>query len=151
MDRGIAAIALGAALLAGACAPDAAPVGNEIANQLAAPAAPAAPAAIATSAAVAASPLAQWLVGSWSADKSCATDFIAHYHADGSLQYGEDSGVWTLAGATVTETITARFAMDGDAAAKLPEPERRTYTVRQIDPGHGTITYQGRKIAIQRC
>lgn len=147
MDRGIAWIALGAALLAGACSPDAAPVRNESANEIAAPT----PAPVATSAAVAASPLARWLVGAWSAETSCATDFMAHYNADGSLQYGEDNGIWTLSGDTVTETITERFAMDGDAAEKLAAPETRTYTVARIDAGHGTITYQGRKIAIQRC
>jgi hypothetical protein len=147
MDRGIAAVALGAALLAGGCSSEsAAPTGNDSVN-IAAPAPTPGP----TAAAVAAGPLARWLVGAWSADTSCATDFIAHYNADGTLQYGEDSGSWTLSGDTVTETITARFAMESEVAHKLPEPERRTYTVTRIDAGHGTIGYQGRKIPIQRC
>jgi hypothetical protein len=122
-------------------------VRNDVANEAATPA----PTPVATSAAVAASPLATWLVGAWSADTSCATDFMAHYNADGTLQYGEDTGTWTLAGDAVTETITERFAMESDAAEKLPEPEKRTYKVAQIDAGHGTITYEGRKIPIQRC
>ena len=146
MNRGSLSAALGAALLSGACSPDTAPR-DERSDQAAAPKS----ATAAPSSAVAASPLARWLAGSWSADQSCATDFMVHYNADGTLQYGEDSGLWTLAGDAVTETITERFTTESAVAQKLPEAETRTYTVTRIDAGHGTITYQGRKIAIQRC
>ncbi|RYY26295.1 MAG: hypothetical protein EOP62_10650 [Sphingomonadales bacterium] len=140
-------------LMLGACSaqPEALTNGTNqiepVANVAEAPA----PAPVATSTAVAASPVAQWLVGSWSAEKDCASDFIAHYNADGSLQYGEDSGSWSLTGDAVTETITERFAMESDAPEKLQKPETRTYTVARIDDGHGTITFKGRKVPIQRC
>jgi hypothetical protein len=97
------------------------------------------------------SPLASWLVGSWSAEANCSSDFIAHYNADGSLQYGEDSGRWTIAGDALTETVTERFTMESDAPQKLTTPETRTYTVTKLDAGHGTITFNGRKVPIQRC
>lgn len=151
MKRGLSIFAIGAALLAAGCKPTPpAPVVNQadnsVANQADAP-----PAPVATSAAVAASPLAQWLVGSWSAEANCSSDFIAHYNADGSLQYGEDSGIWALAGDVVTETITERFAMESDAPQKLAKPETRSYTVTRTDQGHGTINFKGRKVPIQRC
>ena len=149
MRRGLSILALSAALLAG-CKPAPAPVANQAepaANLAETPA----PAPVATSAAIAASPLALWLVGSWSAEADCASDFIAHYNADGTLQYGEDSGRWALAGDAVTETITERFTMESDAPQKLPKPETRTYTVTKIDGGHGTIIFNGRKVSIQRC
>jgi len=145
MGRGIARIALGAALLTGACKP--APVANQA--EAARPVEPA-PTPAAT-AAVAASPLARWLVGAWSYDTSCATDFILHYNPDGTLQNGEDSGRWTLDGDTVTETIAERFEMGSDAPVKLAPPEKRTYTVAQAGADRGTLTFQGKKIPIQRC
>ena len=152
MKRGLSIFAIGAVLLAAGCKPaPSAPVANQIENLALAQAEPPAPAPAATSAAVAASPLAQWLVGSWSAEANCASDFIAHYNADGTLQYGEDSGSWTLAGDLVNETITERFAMENDAPQKLPKPETRKYSVARIDQGHGTITFNGRKVPIQRC
>ncbi len=151
MMRGLTIFALGAALLVAGCKP-APPAPANLGENLAANLAePAAPAPMATSAAIAASPLASWLVGAWSAEANCSSDFIAHYNADGSLQYGEDSGHWAIAGAAVTETITERFAMESDVPQKLPKPETRTYTVARIDAGHGTIIFNGRKVAIQRC
>ena len=152
MKRGLSILAISAALLAAGCKPaPTAPVANQSANAVVENQAEAVPAPAATLAAVAASPLAQWLVGSWSAEKNCSSDFIAHYNADGSLQYGEDSGHWTLAGDTVNEAITERFAMERDAPQKLPTPELRSYKVTRIDQGHGTITFDGRKVPIQRC
>ncbi|MES2986840.1 MAG: hypothetical protein V4808_02945 [Pseudomonadota bacterium] len=148
MKRGLSGLIVAAALLAG-CKPAPAPVANQaeaVAN-LAEPA----PAPIATSAAIAGSPMAQWMVGAWSYDATCATDFILHYNADGTLQNGEDSGNWALDGAKVTETITERFEMGSDAPVKLSPPDTRTYTVEQIDAGKGSLTFQGKKIPIQRC
>lgn len=150
MGMGFARFAMGAALLAVAgCKPAAiVPEDNQAAN-ITAP--EAAPAPVATSAAVAASPLARWLVGSWSYDDSCATDFMMHFNADGGLQNGEDAGRWSLDGDAVTETITERFAMGSDAPEKLSPPEMRSYTVVQIDAEKGSITFRGKKIPIQRC
>lgn len=109
------------------------------------------PTPVATSSAVAASPMAQWLVGAWSYDTSCATDFILHYNADGTLQNGEDSGHWSIDGDKVTETISERFEMGSDAPIKLDRPETRSYTVAQIDADKGNLTFQGKKIPILRC
>ncbi|RYE03609.1 MAG: hypothetical protein EOP61_03945 [Sphingomonadales bacterium] len=151
MKRGLAIFLGCAALLAGCKPAPSAPVSNLTANVAGNQAEDAPPAPVATSAAIAASPLAQWLVGSWSAEANCSSDFIAHYNADGTLQYGEDSGTWTLAGDNVTEAITERFAMESDAPEKLTKPETRTYKVIRIDEGHGTINFEGRKVSIQRC
>ncbi len=41
--------------------------------------------------------------------------------------------------------------MESDAPQKLTTPETRTYTVTKLDAGHGTITFNGRKVPIQRC
>ena len=149
MGKGIARIALGAALLAAGCKPAATPVTNQaepVANIAVAEPAPAA-----TSAAVAGSPMAQWLVGAWSFDTSCATDFIVHYNADGSLQNSEDSGRWALAGDTITETIVERFEMGSDAPQKIDPPETRSYKVEQKGADAGMLTFRGKKIPIQRC
>jgi hypothetical protein len=150
MKRGLSIFAIGAALLAAGCKPDS-PAPVPVQSQAANAAEPPAPAPAATSAAVAGSPVAQWLVGAWSYDTSCATDFILHYNADGTLQNGEDSGRWSLEGNAVTETITERFEMGSEAPLKLNPPEKRIYSVEQIDAGKGSLTFQGKKIAIQRC
>lgn len=151
MKRGLSIFIGCAGLLAGCESKPPVPAANVTANVAADPADEAPPAPVATSAAIAASPLAQWLVGSWSAEANCSSDFIAHYNADGTLQYGEDSGSWTLAGDQVTETVTERFSMESDTPEKLTKPETRTYKVVRIDDGHGTIQFEGRKVAIQRC
>ncbi|OJY50536.1 MAG: hypothetical protein BGP17_19040 [Sphingomonas sp. 67-41] len=135
---------LGGAALA-ACQPDAAkPVQKAEASE----AAPAAPAA----AAPASAPLRDWLVGSWSFEASCASDFIAHFAADGSLDNSGEMGGWALAGNTVTETIRERYdAAASDGAEKVNPPETRSYTIERADQDHGTITYQGRKVPMLRC
>lgn len=146
MGLGIARIVMGASLLAG-CTSESVPVQNQAANVAVAEA----PAPAATSAAVAGSPMAQWLVGSWSFDTSCATDFIVHYNADGSLQNSEDSGSWKLDGDTITETITERFEMGSDGPQKIEPAENRAYKVERRDADNGVLTYRGKKIPIQRC
>ncbi|HEX8300792.1 hypothetical protein [Sphingomonas sp.] len=142
---------LGALLLAAAACEPAPPA--PVANQIAAidGADPAPPAPAVTSAAIAGAPMAQWLVGAWSYDTSCATDFILRYNADGTLQNGEDSGRWVLDGDIVSETISERFEMGSDAPVKLDPPEKRTYSLERIDAGKGSLTFKGKKIPIQRC
>ncbi|NYT42388.1 hypothetical protein HZY97_16565 [Sphingomonas sp. R-74633] len=109
------------------------------------------PAAPAPTAAVNA-PLHDWLVGSWSFESSCASDFIAHYGADGALDNSGEIGGWTLAGNTITETIRERYdSAESDGAQKVNPPETRDYTVERTDQDHGTITYQGRKVPMLRC
>ncbi|MEP9359155.1 hypothetical protein [Sphingomonas sp. KR3-1] len=143
MRRGahIIAIALGCAALA-ACKPDAPKVAQKA--QASAPVAPAPAAANA--------PLKDWLAGSWSFESSCASDFIAHYAADGSLDNSGEMGSWALAGDTVTETIRERYdAAASENAAKVDPPLTRSYTIARTDQDHGTITYQGRKVPMLRC
>ena len=137
------ALVLGGAALA-ACQPDAAkPVQKAEASEAAAPA-PAKPAVEA--------PLHDWLVGSWSFESSCASDFIAHYAADGSLDNSGEMGGWALAGNMVTETIRERDdAAARDGAEKVNPPETGSYTIERADQDHGTITYQGRKVPMLRC
>lgn len=98
-----------------------------------------------------AAPLQAWLVGSWSFENSCASDFIAHYAADGALDNSGETGSWALAGDTVTETIRERYDSAADGTDKVNPPETRSYTIAQIDKDHGTITYQGRKVPMLRC
>lgn len=109
------------------------------------------PGSVATSTAVTASEQARWLVGSWSFEQSCATDFLIHYNADGSLQNGEDSGSWAINGDSVTETLVERFVMGSDGPQKLDPPETRTYAVSRIDADRGTIAFRGKQIPIRRC
>lgn len=102
--------------------------------------------------AVPATPLAQWLVGSWSFESSCASDFIAHYSADGALDNSGEIGSWSVNGDTITETIRERYdSAESDGAQKVSPPESRSYTVERTDQDHGTITYQGRKVPMLRC
>lgn len=147
--------ALGAALLAalGGCQPDApAAGGNASAANVAAPAPPepganaAAPAALAPDA-----PLRDWLVGAWSFEASCATDFIVHYEADGALDNAGEAGRWALAGDQVTETVTERFENGGEAPVKVDPPIVRSYRVARKDATHGTITIDNRRVDILRC
>lgn len=142
----IIAMMLGGAALT-ACQPDAAkPVQKAEAHD--APAStPSAP-----KVATADAPLHDWLVGSWSFESSCASDFIAHYAADGSLDNSGEMGGWALAGNTVTETIRERYdSAASDGAEKVNPPETRSYTIERADEDHGTITYQGRKVPMLRC
>jgi hypothetical protein len=132
---------LGCAALV-ACKPDApSPVQKAEARE------PAAPAPVAANA-----PLHDWLVGNWSFEASCASDFIAHYGADGSLDNSGEMGGWALAGNKITETIRERYdSAASDGAEKVNPAETRDYTVERIDQDHGTITYQGRKVPMLRC
>lgn len=143
------ALALGGAGLA-ACRPDAVePVRNAQAS--AAEPAPSATAPPAPVAAAEGAPSRDWLVGAWSFEQSCATDFIARYEADGRLDNSGEVGRWSLAGDTITETIHERPDEEGAASVKVNPPEIRDYSVARIDRNHGTITYQGRKVPMLRC
>lgn len=111
----------------------------------------AAPVVTATPAAANA-PLHDWLVGSWSFESSCASDFIAHYGADGAVDNSGEIGSWSVSGDTITETITERYdSAESDGAQKVNPPETRSYTIARTDQDHGTITYQGRKVPMLRC
>lgn len=112
----------------------------------------AAPVAAGPGPAAANAPLRDWLVGSWSFEASCASDFIAHYGADGAVDNSGEIGSWSISGDTITETIRERYdSAESDGAQKLNPPETRSYTVERTDQDHGTITYQGRKVPMLRC
>lgn len=97
--------------------------------------------------------MAEWLVGTWSFEAECATDFAVHYNADGSLENSGDGGTWKLDGDTITETVTERFEMGGNAPEKLKAPEVRSYKVERVDQNHGVVTspFNGKKVPILRC
>ncbi|MDG2534395.1 hypothetical protein P6144_12095 [Sphingomonas sp. HITSZ_GF] len=133
-------VMLGCAALA-ACKPDAP---KPVQKAEAAP--------VATTPAPAAGPLQAWLVGSWSFESSCASDFIAHYGADGALDNSGELGSWAVNGDTITETIRERYdSAESDGSQKVNPPETRDYTVERLDQDHGMITYQGRKVPMLRC
>ena len=94
--------------------------------------------------------LAAYIAGAWSFDSECATDFILHYNADGSLQNAGDTGTWKIEGDTLTETITERIDDNGEPQ-KLSPADKRSYTVARVDQGHAVLTFQGKKIPILRC
>jgi hypothetical protein len=139
--------AVAACWMLAACG-DAVPPGNQAANASAA--APAMP-RVDASAATTDAPLARWIVGTWSFDTSCATDFVIRYEGDGTLDNAGETGRWALQGDQLTETVTQRFENGGEAPVKVDPPVVRTYTLRRIDGAHGRITYQGRDVPIQRC
>ncbi len=85
--------------------------------------------------------LNDWLVGIWSFEKECATDFAVHYNADGKLENSGETGTWKLEGDTITETITGRFEMGGEGPEKLKSPIVRSYSVVRTDQNHGVLTY----------
>jgi hypothetical protein len=95
--------------------------------------------------------LREWLVGTWSFERDCATDFQVHYNADGSLDNSGDIGTWSIAGDEVTETITQKFEDGGGEPVKLNPPETRKYHIARGDPNHGTVSYQQRSVPILRC
>jgi hypothetical protein len=141
------ALAIAGAWLA-SCQPDAPkPVRKSDAG---APA-PTATATAASSPAAPNVPLRDWLVGTWSFETSCATDFLARYGADGSLDNSGEVGSWAFDGETVTETIRERPDEGGEVPVTVNPPETRAYTVARVDQNHGTITYQGRKVPMLRC
>lgn len=142
----IIASMLAATALAG-CKPDIPKAVQKAQAHEAAPAAAATPAPAAANA-----PLHDWLVGSWSFESSCASDFIAHYGADGAVDNSGEMGSWSVNGDTITETIRERYdSAESDGAQKVNPPEVRSYTIERTDQDHGTITYQGRKVPMLRC
>jgi hypothetical protein len=92
-----------------------------------------------------------WLVGTWSFEASCASDFLVRFGPDGALDNSGETGSWAVAGSEVTETIRERPDEGGEAPVRVDPPETRSYAVARIDQGHGTITYQGRAVPMLRC
>lgn len=146
------AIAVAAMALAACSSQAPQPDENAVESQAPMPAAAAASAAGPDNMATAVnSPLREWLVGAWSFEQSCATDFIVRYEADGGLDNAGEVGRWALDGDRVTETVTERFENGGEAPEKVDPPITRTYTVARVDATHGSITIEDRTVAILRC
>lgn len=114
-------------------------------------AAPLAAESIRAPAAASGGALGEWLVGSWSFDSSCATDFIIRYDADGRLDNAGEVGRWSLEGEELTETVSERFENGGEESVKLDPPVVRRYALRRTDASHGTILFEGRTVPILRC
>lgn len=136
-----------AALALSGCAPDA-PAANSSAAENVVQSAPVTATAPPPSAAT---PLRQWIVGTWSFDTSCATDFIIHYEPGGRLDNAGEVGTWMLDGDLLTETIVERFENGGEAPVKLDPPVIRTYQISQRDATHGMIRIENRTVPILRC
>lgn len=98
-----------------------------------------------------AAPATSWIVGTWSFDTGCATDFLITYQADGALDNRGETGTWKLVGNTVTETLVSKLADGADTPIAVDPPETRTYKAVQTDQMHGMITIQGREVPILRC
>jgi len=111
---------------------------------------PAPPAHLPDDAALPAGGMTQWLAGTWSFEKECATDFIVTYEPGGKLDNSGETGTWKLDGDKITETVTARLD-DGGEPEKVDPPTVRSYTVVRSDQNHGVLTYQGKKVPILRC
>lgn len=97
--------------------------------------------------------MAEWLTGAWSFEKECASDFVVHYNADGTLENWVGGGRWAFADGKVTETITEKFDMGAEASEKVSPPEVHSYPVERVDQNHGVATspYTGKKVPILRC
>ena len=95
--------------------------------------------------------MVQWLAGTWSFEKECATDFIVTYEPGGKLDNSGEMGTWKLDGDTITETVTSKLDNGGEDEVKVDPPTVRSYTVVRTDQNHGVLTYQGKKVPILRC
>lgn len=94
--------------------------------------------------------LKSWLVGTWSFEDNCASDFLVHYKADGTVENSGDTGTWKVDGESVTETITRQFR-SGEEPAQLDPAETRTYSVIRQGDGRGVLNYNRRSVPIVRC
>jgi hypothetical protein len=146
-------VAVSVALLLAGCNPPAPPPANDAVPAAANDAAPAATPHLADNAPLPAGGMAEWLVGAWSFETDCASDFTVHYNADGSVENSGEGGRWKLEGDKITETITERFEMGGEAPEKVEPAEVRSYTVERVDQNHGIVTspFNGKKVPILRC
>ena len=141
------------ALLLAACNQPQQPSANDAEIVNSDTAAPAPAPHLADSAPLPAGGLREWLVGAWSFEPECASDFVVHYNADGTVENSGDVGKWSLADGKITETITERMEMGSEAPEKVEPAEVRSFAVERIDQNHGVVTspYNGKKVPILRC
>mgnify|MGYP004034640599 CR=1 FL=1 len=95
--------------------------------------------------------LREWLVGIWSYDGTCASDFVVVYEADGTMHNDGESGTWAVSGDTLTETIDEEFEMGEPGTTKLDPPRVRTLEVEMTDEGKGNLLFEGESYPITRC
>lgn len=95
--------------------------------------------------------LRAWLIGAWSYDPDCATDFAVRFMADGKLSDAGEGGTWDIAGDQVTTTITERYEMGDEVVERVNPPVTTRYRIERIDQQHGIIHVGGRPVPILRC
>lgn len=141
------------ALLLAACNPPAPSPANMAETAGENQAEPSAAAHLPDSAPLPAGGMAEWLVGHWSFESECASDFTVRFNPDGTVENSGDAGRWKLDSGKITETITERFEMGEDAPQKVEPAEVRSYSVERIDQNHGVVTspFNGKKVPILRC
>ncbi|MBL4791951.1 hypothetical protein AAG607_05315 [Citromicrobium bathyomarinum] len=95
--------------------------------------------------------LNKWLVGTWSHDGSCASDFVSVYDADGTMHTDSEAGTWEASGTTVTESITEQFEMGEPDTVRLDPPLVREVEVERIDDTHAIFRYDGYTSRSTKC
>jgi len=95
--------------------------------------------------------LREWLVGTWSYDGTCASDFAVFYNADGTMRNEGESGTWEVAGNTLRETITQEFEMGEPGSTKVDPPRVRELQIEMVDETTGNLISEGDTYPITRC
>ena len=95
--------------------------------------------------------LSEWIVGTWSYDGTCASDFAVFYEADGTMHNDGEAGTWEVSGDTLTETITEEFEMGEPGTTKLDPPRVRSLEVEMLDADRGNLLFEGDTYEITRC
>ncbi|MEL7731076.1 hypothetical protein AAG612_16220 [Citromicrobium bathyomarinum] len=95
--------------------------------------------------------LSEWIVGTWSYDGTCASDFAVFYEADGTMHNDAESGTWDVSGKTLTETITEEFEMGEPGVTKIDPPRVRRIEVEMLDQTKGNLVFEGDTYPITRC
>ena len=95
--------------------------------------------------------LSEWIVGTWSYDGTCASDFVVVYNADGTMSNEGESGTWDVAGNTLIETITEEFEMGEPGSTKVDPPRVRELEVEMLDETKGNLVSEGDTYPITRC
>ncbi|GAB5348344.1 hypothetical protein [Alteriqipengyuania sp. 357] len=95
--------------------------------------------------------LREWIVGTWSYDGTCASDFAVFYEADGTMHNDGEAGSWDVSGDTLTETITEEFEMGEPGVTKVDPPRVRALEVAMIDEDRGNLIFEGDTYEITRC
>lgn len=91
-----------------------------------------------------------WLVGVWTYDENCDGGIGIHYKPDGSLDDESSIGTWSIAGDTVTQTITGEYEL-GEEPTPVNPPRIYTFRVERVDATHAIVHHEGDRIPILKC